>query len=793
MQKILAVIAVFLVSASSLLAEGTHRWEQSSYDDLEKGTARGVAIRSQGGIELAPAFVPLFTTPSTYIWAIADDGQGNVYAAAGAPARVYRITPQGQATIVFQPSELQVQALVVGKDGVIYAATSPDGKVYKIERTTPAPTPGPQRSRGAKSPQALAPAAAPPSAASESPSATVEEPSHAVPVDPDYKATILFDPETKYIWDLALDSRDQLYVATGDRGEIFRVPRNGQAGLFFKSDEAHIRVLAFDPQGNLIAGSDGSGLIYRISPAGEGFVLYSAAKKEITALAIDDRGNIYAAAIGEKRAGTPSPGQPTPSIPVTSTTITVTASPAGPASMQQNVAPPIAPPPVLPMQVVTGGSEVYRIAPDGSPKQLWSSPNDVVYALAFDQNRLIIGTGNTGRIYAVYDNGDSTDLVKASASHVSALARASSGGLYAATSNLGKLFRLRAVPDAEGSYESDVFDAKIFSRWGRAEVRGSGHFDLFARSGNVDNPDRNWSPWQKIDFGANEGKLNVPPARFVQWKAVLYAGNPAPVVNSVTLNYLPKNVAPEVSDVTVQPGARFQTTARPVNDTVTINVGQQNNPSATQRSFQANPPALRDRDYIAVRWAAEDANDDNLVYSLYYRGDKETRWKLLKDNIEDSYYSFEASLLPDGGYEMLVVASDAPSHSPNEALTASRTSSHFEVDTTPPQVQNLNALIEADTLRVNFRAVDGFSPLQRAEYSIDAGPWQYLEPVGGLSDFRVQEYSFSVKLPPPATTVHELPGSSAAAAAGAPAPEHVVVVRVYDRFDNMSSAKAVVR
>src|SRR4029077_7026611 len=112
-------------------------------------------------------------------------------------------------------------------------------------------------------------------------------------------------PKTKYIWDLALDAQGQLYVATGDRGEIFRVDKNGAGSLFFKSDEAHIRVLAFDRNGNLIAGSDGSGLVYRISPAGEAFVLYSAAKKEITALAVDRSGNIYAAGVGDKHSAVP--------------------------------------------------------------------------------------------------------------------------------------------------------------------------------------------------------------------------------------------------------------------------------------------------------------------------------------------------------------------------------------------------------------------------------------------------------------------------------------------------------
>ncbi len=79
---------------------------------------------------------------------------------------------------------------------------------------------------------------------------------------------LYFDPKTKYIWALALDRQGQVYVGTGDRGEIFRVDRNGAGSLFFKSDEAQIRTLDFDNSGNLIAGTDGSGLVYRISPQG---------------------------------------------------------------------------------------------------------------------------------------------------------------------------------------------------------------------------------------------------------------------------------------------------------------------------------------------------------------------------------------------------------------------------------------------------------------------------------------------------------------------------------------------
>src|SRR5215471_2465638 len=132
----LSIFCFLLLSVAWGVAEGTQTWEQSKFDEFEKGTARGVAIRSEGTLELAPEFKPLYTSPSTYLWAIATDGAGNVYAAAGSPAQVYRITPDGKAQVIFEPKELQIQALAE-HDGILYAATSPDGKVYSIQLTAP--------------------------------------------------------------------------------------------------------------------------------------------------------------------------------------------------------------------------------------------------------------------------------------------------------------------------------------------------------------------------------------------------------------------------------------------------------------------------------------------------------------------------------------------------------------------------------------------------------------------------------------------------------------------------------
>lgn len=727
-------IALFVsIFGILVFAEGTRIWQESSYEDFERGTAKGVAISSKGNLELAPAFKVIYTSPSTFIWSIAADKDGTVYAATGAPARVYRIAPDGKGTVIFEPKELQVQAVALGSDGAVYAATSPDGKVYRITRKG-----------GTGNTQ-------------------------------EFSADVFFDPKTKYIWDMKFDAEGRLYLATGDRGEIYRVDKNGQGTVFFKSDEAHIRVLTFDPKGNVIAGSDGSGLIYRITPSGEGFVLYSAPKKEITSLAVDASGNIFASGTGEKRTSTPS----SPVVPMTGPNPQQPGAPAGLA---------------LPANVNLSGSDVYMIAPDGSPRKLWSSHDDIVYALAFDSSgHLIAGTGNKGRIYSIATNGDFADLLKGSANQISAFSKAPNGGLYCSSSNLGKVFLMSNSFEAEGTFESDVQDAHIFSRWGRAEVRGRGNYEVFARSGNVDNPDRNWSPWTRVDV-AKDSRLEIPAARFVQWRVILKPSNAPTQVDEVAINYLSKNVAPVVDDIAVQVGARFPTLPH-ISSSDTINIGFGPTPPIQTSHVDSTISAVRDRAHVAVRWASHDDNDDDLVYSIYYRGESERDWKLLKSGITDKTYSFESSLLPDGAYVLKVVASDAPSHTPEDALTDEKESTRFEVDNTPPRIQNLAARIEGQQLHVTFLAADDFSSIKRAEYSVDAGEWQYLEPVGQISDSKTENYDFNavLALPQQALDDQTEKAKHGSKKTAPPVTEHVVVVRVYDRYDNEATAKSVIK
>jgi hypothetical protein len=737
------VLVMGLVAAGLLpgfvRAQGTKLWTVERYDEMEKGSSEGVAIRNDGRLEAGPASSLLYATGKSYVWSLASDAAGNGYVGLGGTASgsavVMKVSPDGKAAQIFEGKELAVQTLRVAADGSLLAATSPDGKVYRIAQGGGAPT---------------------------------------VMFDP-----AMTDDKPKYLWDLAVGKAGEVYVAAGAPAVVYRVPAGGgKAEVLFKTADQHIRCLLLGADGTLWAGSDGSGVIYKFATGTAGakpFAVYAAGRREITALAMDAEGNVYAAGVGTK--GHTS----LPPLPVTgSVGVTITFSqPGSSTAAGANT-------------LVPDGSEIYRIAADGSPEKLLTLKDDVVYALAVRNGSLLAATGNRGRVYRVdtKDAGRFTDVAHLEASQGMAFAPAKDG-LLVATSNSGKVFRLGDAVAKDATYTSDVFDAQSFAQWGRAEVRAgaTAGFDLFVRSGNVESPLMGWSEWVKV--GA-DGGFSVPAGRFVQWKAVLRQGGS---IDSVALNYLQKNLTPVVDEVMVQPGARV-TPAPVAPNAATVQVSfppaAGGMPVPIPDTNSAPLTAQKDKTAITVRWQAHDDNDDDLMFAVWYRGVGEANWRLLKDKISERVYSFDSALLPDGSYVLKIVASDAPAHTDAEALTGERVSEVFVVDTTPPVPGVLEAKVikrmewmgsvqvNSTLIHATLEARDATSPIAHAEYSVDAGPWQYLEPVGKVSDSLTERYDFTVAVPVVTAPV-------------ADAKEHVLAVRVYDRYENVVAVKAVVR
>ncbi len=190
------------------------------------------------------------------------------------------------------------------------------------------------------------------------------------------------------------------------------------------------------------------------------------------------------------------------------------------------------------------------------------------------------------------------------------------------------------------------------------------------------------------------------------------------------------------------------------------------------------------RDGLPQKWRqsgpAHDDNDDELKYSVYFRGENQKDWLLLKDNLDQRFYSWDTTSMPDGSYYLKIVASDAPSNPPELALKAERESERFEVDNATPTIGKIESSptgMNADRSKgisydFQFTASHPTNSIEKAQYSVDGGEWILARPTNGISDYKTETYAF---------TVRDLsPG------------EHTIAVRAYDRFENVGSAKTTI-
>jgi hypothetical protein len=449
-------------------------------------------------------------------------------------------------------------------------------------------------------------------------------------------------------------------------------------------------------------------------------------------------------------------------------------------------------------------SSVYRITAEGAPEELWTSREEVVYSLGLNADgRLLAGTGNSGSLLSIDGRGVYAQLAKAGSSQITGIARANGGKMYLCTANPGKVFSLGPEFEAEGTFESQPFDAKLFSQWGRIEWWGlpaSGgqaksaeepkhpYVEFYVRSGNTEDPGKEWSEWFG-PYATPNTQVEAPAARFLQWKAVIHDGRTDNGIDWVSVAYLPKNVAPVIDGIAVQEsGVRAQAAVGAVGPPMNVPLKQPPTQAPTPAGipistttapkFELQPQGMPQRGYQSVLWSAHDENDDELRYSVYYRGENQRDWLLLKDNVDQKFYSWDTTTMPDGAYYLKIVASDAASNPPSLALKTERESERFEVDNTPPAIGKVEAVaarVNADRSRgvsydISFTASHPIMSIERAQYSVDGGEWIPLAPTAGITDYKTEKYAF---------TVHGLePG------------EHTVAVRAYDRFENVGVGKA---
>jgi hypothetical protein len=763
--RIVASAAGLLAASVLLSASAPTFWTVSTQADFLKGDVENLSIDSEGRVFLGPATTQVAETSAPFLWTLFSGADGTLWAGTGNEGQVLRIGRDGRTSTFFDAAEMEVHALAPAPNGGLFVGTSPDGKIYQVAA--------------------------------------------------DGTSKTFFDPDDKYIWSLAVATDGSLYAATGEKGNIYRITADGKGSLFYKTNTTNVVTLALDKSGNLLAGTESPGRIFRIDRDAKAFVLVDSPFKEIHAVRVAPDGTIYAAAFsgtpgGEDRAAPSIPTSPEPPrAPVPSVSAEITSITVVDAGSSMSSGPPSAS-----SRSRSAKGAIYRIRPDGLWDTVWEATDDWPFDLLVEpDSSILVGTGKEGKIFRLSgDPARATLLARASARQVTSLVRDQSGRVIAATSNPGKVFALASTRAALGSYESDVRDAGTVATWGAIRWRATarpGEVEIFTRSGNTATPDETWSAWSQAYTVANGEKVTSPNARYLQWKATLKStgssgspgsGSPGsssagsgstrstgsgPVLTSVTTAYLPRNLRPVVSSITVHPpGTVFQ---RPFSTGELEIAGFEDNTSDGRNPSQPNPsssststlpssPALGRRVYQkglqTFVWKAEDDNDDRMQYDVFYRREGDTAWKPLKRGLWDPLAVWDTTSVPDGTYYVKVAATDAPSNSPATALTGEYESVSFDIDNTPPVIEIQSATRTGTRATVRFLVRDDQSAVQRVEYSLDASRWRVAYPVDGIPDSRREEFEVAVDDADSARNI---------------------IIRVTDGMNNVATAVAEIR
>ncbi|MGN6184925.1 MAG: WD40 repeat domain-containing protein [Thermoanaerobaculia bacterium] len=705
MRRLLILTSALLFLTNSLFAVQPQFWRSSTAEDFLAGEIEGFAITSRGELKVAPAMrkVASFTDP--FVLSQTTAPNGDRFFGTGNDGKVYRLRGE-ELKLLFTAPEPEIYAVGFA-NGSLLVGSSPNGKVYKVD----------------------------PESGSQS---------------------VFFDPQQAYIWSLLPLANGDVAIATGVEGKLFRVTSSGQGKVLYDSADTHIRSIAERKDGTILAGASGKGRIYSITKDGAAIALFDSPLNEVSSIFVDANGTGWASAASNvlpSSAPAKSQGKGNAQQQGSASSSSTQGSAGeqkkeGESSGTVEVSFSFDDSASSAAAAQAGTAEVYRIDADGFVQTVRKFEREMVYAVSgTSDGRVLLATGPNGRIYELKDN--ELSLIGAVPEKQIVSISSANNTTLITTTNSGAVYRMESRNTANPEFRSAAKDVERFSRFGNYRIEGrnltNGSIAISFRSGNTRTPDGTWSAWTTPQ-AALEGNIAAPPARYVQWKITMQKAPADAAVDGVTVAYLNRNIAPAIDAISVQdPAVVFISSAYPSAPQVV----EATNPDEYGIFTSLDTP--RDRanadqgkrmfrkGYRTVAWRASDENGDALRYTLSFRRKGSDRWLRLRENMDETQSNFDSSQLPDGRYELRLVATDA-SDNPDAALTDEKEGVEFDIDNTAPKIvasQNGNS--------VTIHITDELSPIGKVEYSADAQKWIRLTPNDGIADSRDETFTLDRK------------------------------------------------
>ncbi len=692
-------LALFIMANAASFAVTSVITRHQSEDDFKKGDTEKVVIDSTGTLRLAP-----------------------------------RTTDAGIGDLL--EDVWSIHAMLVDGRGALYVGTGPNGKVIRIlhdraVQVYPAQTTDPTVGDGFSNEHVFALGL---DVADRLLIGLSGRQGRLVRLGAEAE-TVFEHDKVSYIYAIARDADDNIYLGTGPEGLIFRLdPFCQNAEIFYDTPDKNILSMTIDGD-VLYAGADQRGVVYKLPLDGSGAsVLYESEQTEITALLTDAQGNVYAAATsaqaaaGQLRAAAAAmarlPGRPEAVMPAgeerdndgnddNETVRLNTAS--SDADDDEPASRPTPAPPQTPTARTAG--QIYKITPEGFVTTLFSEMM-VFYALISRDEVLWLGTGGDGQLFTVNPATEEKSMVYEDtlAAQVTALVERDDR-LYLGLSNPARLIRLEQGYEHEGVFRSQLIDAKQPARWGtlqlEADVPAGSQIRVASRTGNVSDPnDPTFSPWSDERTLTGPTSLQSPVGRFLQYRLRLSTStdDKTPVVREAAVSHVVPNLAPRVTSV------------------------------RAVRSRDQNKPGV-----IDINFAAEDDNDDDLIYHLAFRQVGRSRWITFKEDLEQTRFEWDGRTVADGRYEIRITADDRRSNCPATALTGSRISDPVVIDNTPPVIEKTELSVEDNGVLLRLTARDALTVIGKVAYSVNSSDeWISILPEDLIYDTLEEQFTIRI-------------------------------------------------
>jgi hypothetical protein len=239
-----SLASLLVLAAAHAAAVGTRRFVLDDSSEFKGGDLKGVALDSEGHVRAGLSLGSVPASQATAVWAALPMPDGSLLLGTGNEGKLLKVAG-GTVTVLAETKALVITSLTQAFGGAVIAGTLPDGKVMKWEKgklTDLATLKGAEHVWSvAYDPKAKAVYAA-----------TGPE-GKLFRITQTGDAQVYFDAPEQHLMSVAVAPDGTVYAGASDKAKLYKVTAPGRASVLYDFGRTEVRAIAVNQKGEVFA------------------------------------------------------------------------------------------------------------------------------------------------------------------------------------------------------------------------------------------------------------------------------------------------------------------------------------------------------------------------------------------------------------------------------------------------------------------------------------------------------------------------------------------------------------